>query len=59
MMGYRTAVSRLRHPVNIALHTNAPLGVRIANSVTGFMGSWKFIVSDGPVGDPRRDLLYR
>jgi uncharacterized membrane protein len=27
-----------------ALHTNAPLGVRIANAVTGFMGSWKLIV---------------
>jgi uncharacterized membrane protein len=44
MMSYRTAASRLRHPVNIALHTNAPLGVRIANAVTGFMGSWKFII---------------
>jgi uncharacterized membrane protein len=44
MESYRTAVTRLRHPVNIALHTNAPLGVRVANSVTGFMGSWKFIV---------------
>jgi len=41
---YRTAVTKLRHPVNIALHTNAPLGVRIANATTGFMGSWKFIV---------------
>jgi uncharacterized membrane protein len=41
---YRTAVSRFRHPVNIALHANAPIGVRIANGVTGFMGSWKFIV---------------
>ncbi|HEX8941095.1 MAG TPA: DUF1003 domain-containing protein [Candidatus Limnocylindrales bacterium] len=44
MEGYRTTVSRWRHPVNIALHANAPLGVRIANAVTGFMGSWKFIV---------------
>jgi uncharacterized membrane protein len=44
MQDYRTVVTRLRHPVNIALHTNAPLGVRVANSVTGFMGSWKFIV---------------
>jgi uncharacterized membrane protein len=44
MMSYRIAVTRLRHPVNIALHTNAPLGVRIANAVTGFMGSWKFII---------------
>jgi uncharacterized membrane protein len=44
MENYRTAVTRWRHPVNIALHTNAPLGVRIANATTGFMGSWKFII---------------
>jgi uncharacterized membrane protein len=44
MQSYRTAVTRLRHPVNVALHTNAPLGVRIANAVTGFMGSWRFII---------------
>ena len=44
MQSYRTAVTRFRHPVNIALHANAPLGVRIANAVTGFMGSWKFII---------------
>src|SRR5205823_7991696 len=30
--------------VNVALHTNAPLGVRIANAVTGFLGSWRFII---------------
>jgi uncharacterized membrane protein len=34
----------MRHPVNVALHTNAPAGVRVANAVTGFMGSWKFII---------------
>ncbi len=44
MQGYRTAVTRFRHPVNVALQTNAPLGVRIANAVTGFMGSWRFII---------------
>ena len=44
MQGYRTAATRLRHPVNVALHTNAPLGVRIANAVTGFLGSWRFII---------------
>jgi uncharacterized membrane protein len=44
MQAYRTAVTRLRHPVNIALHEHAPLGVRIANAVTGFMGSWRFII---------------
>jgi uncharacterized membrane protein len=44
MQSYRTVVTRFRHPVNIALQTNAPLGVRIANAVTGFMGSWRFII---------------
>ena len=44
MQGYRTAATRLRHPVNVALHVNAPLGVRIANAVTGFLGSWRFII---------------
>ena len=33
-----------RHPVNRALTDEAPLGARIADRVTGFMGSWKFIV---------------
>ena len=31
------------HPVNKALYDDAPLGARIADQVTGFMGSWKFI----------------
>jgi len=44
VQSYRTAVTRLRHPVNVALTTNAPLGVRIANATTGFMGSWTFII---------------
>ena len=44
MQSYRTTVTRLRHPVNVALTTNAPLGVRIANATTGFMGSWRFII---------------
>jgi uncharacterized membrane protein len=44
MQAYRTAATQLRHPVNVALHTNAPIGVRIANAVTGFMGSWRFII---------------
>jgi uncharacterized membrane protein len=33
-----------RHPVNQAMVEHAPLGQRIANGVTGFLGSWKFIV---------------
>jgi uncharacterized membrane protein len=35
---------RLRHPVNQALYDDAPLGARVADKVTGFMGSWNFIV---------------
>jgi uncharacterized membrane protein len=33
-----------RHPVNRAMIDDAPLGSRIADSVTGFMGSWRFII---------------
>ena len=33
-----------RHPVNRAFGDDAPLGARIADRVTGFMGSWRFIV---------------
>jgi uncharacterized membrane protein len=33
-----------RHPVNQALIDQAPLGQRIADAVTGFMGSWRFII---------------
>jgi len=32
------------HPVNRAMVDDAPVGARIADGVTGFMGSWKFIV---------------
>ena len=32
-----------RHPVNVELFGEVPLGARIADAVTGFMGSWKFI----------------
>ena len=32
-----------RHPVNRAMYDEAPLGARIADAVTGFMGSWRFI----------------
>ena len=32
------------HPVNQTLHDQAPLGARIADRVTGFLGSWRFIV---------------
>jgi len=33
-----------RHPVNQAVLEAAPLGARVADRVTGFMGSWRFIV---------------
>jgi uncharacterized membrane protein len=36
--------TRYRHPINRAMIDEAPLGARIADRVTGFMGSWKFIV---------------
>ena len=34
----------LRHPVNLAMEAEAPLGARIADKVTGFLGSWRFLV---------------
>lgn len=33
-----------KHPVNRAHHDDAPLGARVADRVTGFMGSWKFVI---------------
>ena len=33
-----------RHPVNRALFDEAPLGARIADRVTGFLGSWRFLI---------------
>jgi uncharacterized membrane protein len=36
--------TQYRHPVNQALIVKAPLGARFADAITGFMGSWKFIV---------------
>jgi len=36
--------ARHLHPVNRAMVDDAPLGARIADRVTGFMGSWKFII---------------
>ena len=40
----RLAQQLYRHPVNKALAEGAPLGSRIADKVTGFLGSWTFIV---------------
>jgi len=33
-----------RHPVNVLTYDQAPLGARIADGVTGFMGSWRFLI---------------
>jgi uncharacterized membrane protein len=35
---------RSSHPVNVKMIDEAPRGARIADGVTGFMGSWTFIV---------------
>jgi uncharacterized membrane protein len=32
------------HPVNVKLIDHAPRGARIADRVTGYLGSWRFIV---------------
>jgi uncharacterized membrane protein len=40
----RTRRPSSRHPVNQAMYDNAPLGARIADAVTNFMGSWRFII---------------
>jgi uncharacterized membrane protein len=44
MSGTRATRVRHLHPVNQKLVDEAPLGARIADRVTGFMGSWKFII---------------
>jgi uncharacterized membrane protein len=35
---------RNRHPINVKLYDEAPRGARIADQVTGFLGSWRFII---------------
>jgi uncharacterized membrane protein len=35
---------RYKHPVNVQIDDEAPLGARIADRVTGYMGSWRFII---------------
>jgi uncharacterized membrane protein len=39
-----TARPTYRHPVNVEMDVEAPLGARIADRVTGFLGSWRFLV---------------
>jgi uncharacterized membrane protein len=41
---HRTRRGASRHPVNRKMIDEAPLGARIADMVTGFLGSWRFII---------------
>ncbi len=34
---------RNKHPINVTMIDDAPRGARIADHVTGFLGSWRFI----------------
>jgi uncharacterized membrane protein len=34
----------MRHPVNLKMVEEAPLGARVADRVTGYLGSWRFII---------------
>jgi uncharacterized membrane protein len=34
----------MKHPVNVKLFDHAPIGARVADRVTGFLGSWRFII---------------
>jgi uncharacterized membrane protein len=38
-----SAVVRSRHPVNLAMYDDADRGARIADRVTRFIGSWRFL----------------
>lgn len=40
----RTTRVTYRHPVNQELYGEPPLGARIADRVTTFLGSWKFLI---------------
>ena len=40
----RTPRVTYRHPVNQELYGEPPLGARVADAVTTFLGSWKFLV---------------
>jgi uncharacterized membrane protein len=40
----RVRLPTFRHPVNRAVFDEAPLGARVADRVTGFMGSRRFII---------------
>ncbi len=35
---------RSKHPVNVTMVDEAPRGARIADAVTGYLGSWRFLI---------------
>jgi uncharacterized membrane protein len=37
-------MSMSHHPVNREMFDGAPFGARVADAVTGFLGSWRFII---------------
>ena len=44
MSSSSTARPSHRHAVNVEFLDNAPIGARIADRVTGFLGSWRFLI---------------
>jgi uncharacterized membrane protein len=44
MSATRRPAHRMHHPVNQAMYDDAPLGARIADAVTAFLGSWRFLI---------------
>jgi uncharacterized membrane protein len=44
MLRRRSARPASHHPVNREMFDEAPTGARIADAVTGFLGSWRFLI---------------
>ncbi|HEY8772512.1 MAG TPA: DUF1003 domain-containing protein [Candidatus Limnocylindria bacterium] len=44
MLRRRSARPASHHPVNREMFDEAPMGARIADGVTGFLGSWRFLI---------------
>jgi uncharacterized membrane protein len=38
-----TGRASYRHPVNVVMDVEAPLGARVADMVTNYLGSWRFL----------------
>jgi uncharacterized membrane protein len=41
---HRLAQYEHRHPVNVVHHEEATVGERLADSIAGFIGSWRFLI---------------